>query len=290
MYLYVYASTGWVVGRVIKKTYREPLWPTGMMMPYQIKLHDGNLMFAPKDIDECVRVRGDTAGIATSPDFSQYYNYDEEEVDDNSDDGDDENSFYNTTTIINNNNNNNNDLIMENLDQFDDEIDQFTLEEIETLGLEDSIEFIKNQVNGEFFKKIMLDYQKQKENSDDNDDDDYDDNNDNNNNNNNNNNSDNNNNNNINNNNKNNNTNINNNINNNNDNNNIININNNDNNNIININNNNNNNNNNCEFYSDVDDKNEVYFDEMMEYLMDETIDSNESIPRLTTLSIYLTI
>jgi len=39
---------GWAAGRVAKVHYREPNWPEGMIAPYQVILHDGRLIFAPK--------------------------------------------------------------------------------------------------------------------------------------------------------------------------------------------------------------------------------------------------
>jgi len=69
---------GWAAGRVVKLFYRESSWPAGMIAPYQIALHDGRLIFAPKDLDEIIRKRPDPASDApSSPDLSEHYNYSE---------------------------------------------------------------------------------------------------------------------------------------------------------------------------------------------------------------------
>ena len=42
-------------GAIIKHYYREAAWPTDRWAPYQVELDDGMLIFAPADIDECIR-------------------------------------------------------------------------------------------------------------------------------------------------------------------------------------------------------------------------------------------
>jgi hypothetical protein len=46
----------WVPGAITQIFYREENWPPGMCAPYQVQLDDGRLIFAPRDIDEVVRV------------------------------------------------------------------------------------------------------------------------------------------------------------------------------------------------------------------------------------------
>lgn len=36
--------------------YRESNWPPGMCAPYQVQLDDGRLIFAPRDINEVIRL------------------------------------------------------------------------------------------------------------------------------------------------------------------------------------------------------------------------------------------
>ena len=48
---------GWVHGEVVALNYREDEWPEGRTAPYQIKLDDGSLIFAPYDDDCVVRAR-----------------------------------------------------------------------------------------------------------------------------------------------------------------------------------------------------------------------------------------
>ena len=47
--------TGWAPGMVVKTQYRESNWPPGVFAPYQIRLDDGRLIFAPHDIPEVIR-------------------------------------------------------------------------------------------------------------------------------------------------------------------------------------------------------------------------------------------
>lgn len=46
---------GWSNGTVVKLWYRESQWPKGRLAPYQIKLEDGTLIFAPMDDDRVIR-------------------------------------------------------------------------------------------------------------------------------------------------------------------------------------------------------------------------------------------
>eukprot|EP00656_Telonema_subtile_P026084 TRINITY_DN2806_c0_g1_i3.p1 TRINITY_DN2806_c0_g1~~TRINITY_DN2806_c0_g1_i3.p1 ORF type:complete len:456 (-),score=157.92 TRINITY_DN2806_c0_g1_i3:65-1432(-) len=52
----VYCNTGdWTPGTVVKQHYRENNWPAGKVVPYQIKLDDGRLIYAPVDDDKVIR-------------------------------------------------------------------------------------------------------------------------------------------------------------------------------------------------------------------------------------------
>jgi len=46
---------GWSLGTVVKHWYRENRWPRDRVAPYQVKLDDGRLIFAPLDEDRVVR-------------------------------------------------------------------------------------------------------------------------------------------------------------------------------------------------------------------------------------------
>ena len=45
----------WEVGKVVKLYYRDPQWEPERWMPYQIQLDSGDLIFAPADLDACIR-------------------------------------------------------------------------------------------------------------------------------------------------------------------------------------------------------------------------------------------
>ena len=46
----------WKAGTVVKHFYTQSSFPEGMCVPYQVKLDDGKLIFAPKDVDGVVRL------------------------------------------------------------------------------------------------------------------------------------------------------------------------------------------------------------------------------------------
>jgi len=55
----VFCNTGeWTPGSVVKCNYREESWPAGKIAPYQIKLDDGRLIYAPLDDDKVIK-KGD---------------------------------------------------------------------------------------------------------------------------------------------------------------------------------------------------------------------------------------
>jgi len=45
----------WMAGTVVQQWYRDPHWPEGKVVPYQIKLDGGPTIFAPADSDKCIR-------------------------------------------------------------------------------------------------------------------------------------------------------------------------------------------------------------------------------------------
>jgi len=52
----VECNTGsWTPGAVVQIYYSEPHWPAGRIVPYQVKLDDGRLIFAPMDDDRVIR-------------------------------------------------------------------------------------------------------------------------------------------------------------------------------------------------------------------------------------------
>ena len=48
-------DSNWEPGTVVKLFYREPHFPAGFVAPYQIKLDDGTLIYAPDDQDGTIR-------------------------------------------------------------------------------------------------------------------------------------------------------------------------------------------------------------------------------------------
>jgi len=46
---------GWTLGVVVRHWYREPGWPEGQVVPYQVKLDAGMTIYAPFDEDGCIR-------------------------------------------------------------------------------------------------------------------------------------------------------------------------------------------------------------------------------------------
>lgn len=52
----MFCNTGeWTPGSVVKQNYREDSWPAGKIAPYQIKLDDGRLIYAPLDDDKVIK-------------------------------------------------------------------------------------------------------------------------------------------------------------------------------------------------------------------------------------------
>lgn len=45
----------WSPGKIVKLTYREDHWPPGKVVPYQVQLEDGRLIFVPVDTDQLCR-------------------------------------------------------------------------------------------------------------------------------------------------------------------------------------------------------------------------------------------
>ena len=46
---------GWGAGSVINLMYRDDSFPPGDVAPYQVQLDDGDLIYAPADVDELIR-------------------------------------------------------------------------------------------------------------------------------------------------------------------------------------------------------------------------------------------
>ena len=46
---------GWQKGTVVQQMYRDEFMPPGMIAPYQVKLNDGGLIYAPEDNDALIR-------------------------------------------------------------------------------------------------------------------------------------------------------------------------------------------------------------------------------------------
>mmetsp|Transcript_12206 Transcript_12206/g.26025 ORF Transcript_12206/g.26025 Transcript_12206/m.26025 type:complete len:424 (-) Transcript_12206:155-1426(-) len=55
------ADGGWKVGTIVELMYRSEFMPPGFVAPYQIKLEDGTLIYAPADDNACVREAPSTA-------------------------------------------------------------------------------------------------------------------------------------------------------------------------------------------------------------------------------------
>eukprot|EP01039_Chlorochromonas_danica_P009818 gene9818-10860_t len=81
---------GWAPGRIIKLYYSEPNWPPNMVVPYQIALHDGRLIFAPQDTDQVIRLRPPPAPDAPSSPEYVPQPYDEDDYPDYDDGEEDE--------------------------------------------------------------------------------------------------------------------------------------------------------------------------------------------------------
>jgi hypothetical protein len=48
-------AEGWQLGTVVATNYKESEWEDGVIAPYQIKLGDGRLVFAPADHKDIIR-------------------------------------------------------------------------------------------------------------------------------------------------------------------------------------------------------------------------------------------
>jgi hypothetical protein len=54
---YFHLVKGWHVGRIVMVYYAEPDWPSNRVAPYQIRLHDNRLIYAPEDHDNIIRLK-----------------------------------------------------------------------------------------------------------------------------------------------------------------------------------------------------------------------------------------
>lgn len=46
---------GWQAGEIVKLMFRDEYMEPGMIAPYQVKLGDGTLIYAPADVDEVIK-------------------------------------------------------------------------------------------------------------------------------------------------------------------------------------------------------------------------------------------
>lgn len=58
----------WVKGTIVKHFYVQKTFPEGMCAPYQVRLDDGKLIFAPADVDRVIRKLEDDSEEATMVD------------------------------------------------------------------------------------------------------------------------------------------------------------------------------------------------------------------------------
>ena len=68
-----YTGTSWSSGNIVALWYRHASLPAGIYMPYQIEMEDGELIYAPRDSDDCIRARLRFA-IGTEVEFKVVYN------------------------------------------------------------------------------------------------------------------------------------------------------------------------------------------------------------------------
>ena len=60
-------ASGWLKGTVVKHLYREDDSPPGFMAPYQVKLDNGTLIYAPVDTEDVIRGAAPAGGEAAAP-------------------------------------------------------------------------------------------------------------------------------------------------------------------------------------------------------------------------------